>query len=140
MYKNIHQNKNGSSIKPVHEIWYFYGQGTKIFQYCTCPAGLVTYNFHLSCKHMHLSFEIVCNKEHKGVICNMTSSSSSFQSTRPTVEFLSPVWHTQKYSTRPQDQSVKLKLNFLISDTKHVVGTQKNCLNEMVLLSTQNTC
>ena len=51
------------------------GQGTKIFQYCTCPAGQVTYNFHLSCKHMHLSFKSVCNKEHKGVICNMTSSS-----------------------------------------------------------------
>ena len=37
-------------------------QGTKIFQYCTCPAGRVTYNFHLSCKHMHLSFKSVCNK------------------------------------------------------------------------------
>ena len=23
-------------------------QGTKIFQYCTCPAGRMTYNFHLS--------------------------------------------------------------------------------------------
>ena len=32
-------------------------QGTKIFQYCTCPAGRVTYNFHSSCKHMHLSFK-----------------------------------------------------------------------------------
>ena len=21
-------------------------QGTKLFQYCTCPAGRVTYNFH----------------------------------------------------------------------------------------------
>ena len=46
--------------------------GTKIFQYCTCPAGRVTYNFHLSCKHMHLSFKSVCNKEHNGVICNMS--------------------------------------------------------------------
>ena len=46
-------------------------QGTKIIQYCTCPAGLVTYNFHSSCKHiMHLSFKSVCNKEQKGVICN----------------------------------------------------------------------
>ena len=59
-------------------------QGTKIFQYCTCPAGWVTYNFHLSCKHMHLSFKSICNKEHKGVICNMTSSSNSSQSTRST--------------------------------------------------------
>ena len=24
----------------------FIKQGTKIFQYCTCPAGQVTYNFH----------------------------------------------------------------------------------------------
>ena len=51
-------------------------KGTKIFQYCTCPTGRVTYNFHLSCKHMHLpvSFKSACNKEHtcKGVICNMT--------------------------------------------------------------------
>ena len=61
----------------------FFTQGTKIFQYCTCPAGRVTYNFHLSCKHMHLSFKSECNKEHKGVICNMNSSSNSSQSTRP---------------------------------------------------------
>ena len=33
---------------------------------------------------MHLSFKSVCNKEHKGVICNMNSSSNSSQSTRPT--------------------------------------------------------
>ena len=50
-------------------------QGTKIFQYCTRPAVRVTYNFHLSCKHMDLSFNLsfksVCNKKHKGVICNM---------------------------------------------------------------------
>ena len=42
-------------------------QGTKIFQYCTCPAGRVTYNFNSSCKRMHLSFKSVCNKEHEGV-------------------------------------------------------------------------
>ena len=41
-------------------------QGTKIFQYCTCPAGRVTYNFHSSCKHMHSSLKIVCNKENGG--------------------------------------------------------------------------
>ena len=29
--------------------------GTKIFQYYTCPAGRVTYNFHSFCKHMYLS-------------------------------------------------------------------------------------
>ena len=64
-------------------------QRTKIFQYCTCPAGRATYNFHSPCKHnvMHLPFKSVCNKEveHMGVICNyMTSLSYSSQSTRPT--------------------------------------------------------
>ena len=61
-----------------------YSQGTKIFQYCTCPAGRVTYNFHSSFKHMHLSFKSICNKEPKGVICNMTSWSNFSQSTCPT--------------------------------------------------------
>ena len=28
--------------------------------------------FSLVLKYMHLSFKSVCNKEHKGVICNMT--------------------------------------------------------------------
>ena len=55
-------------------------QGTKIFQYCTCPAGRVTYIFHTSCKPRHLSFKSVCSKEYMGV---MTSSSNSSQSTRP---------------------------------------------------------
>ena len=74
----------------------------------------MTYNFHSYCKHMDLSFKSVCNKEHKGVICNMTSSSSSFQSTRPVgritcpflislvitsgrVEFLSPAGQSLNY-------------------------------------------
>ena len=52
-------------------------QGTKIFQYCTCPAGQVTYNFRLSCKHLHLCFKSICNYEHKEVICNTASLSSS---------------------------------------------------------------
>ena len=30
----------------------FSSQRTKIFQYCTCPAGWVTYNSHSSCKHV----------------------------------------------------------------------------------------
>ena len=58
-------------------------QGTKIFQYSTCPGGQVTYNLYSSCKHMHLSFKSLCNKEHKGVICNLTSSNKSLQSTHP---------------------------------------------------------
>ena len=57
-------------------------QGTNIFQYCTSPARRGTYNIHSSCKHMYLSFKSVCNKEHKGVICNTTSSSNFSQSTR----------------------------------------------------------
>ena len=43
----------------------------------------MTYNFQLSCKRMRLSCKSVCNKEHKGIICNMTSLSNSTQSTRP---------------------------------------------------------
>ena len=50
---------------------------------------------HLSCRTSDLqfllvlqthspSFKRIYNKEHKGVICNLTSSSNSFQSTRPT--------------------------------------------------------
>ena len=36
--------------------------------------------------------------------------------------------------------SILVEINFLFSQPKHdVVGTQKNRLNEMVLLSTQNT-
>ena len=31
-------------------------------------SGRVTYNFHSSCKHTHLSFKSIWNKEHKGVI------------------------------------------------------------------------
>ena len=45
--------------------FYQYMQGTKIFKYCTCPAGRVTYNFHSSCKHMHMSVKSVCNNEPK---------------------------------------------------------------------------
>ena len=41
----------------------------------------MTYNFYSPCKHMHLSFRILCNKEHRGVISNIPSSSNSYQST-----------------------------------------------------------
>ena len=40
----------------------------------------------------------------------------------------------------PPDKRVSENFFFFISHTKHVVVTQKNCLNETVLLSTQNTC
>ena len=74
--------------KQINPLYVYTGQGTKIFQYCICPAGWMTYYFHVSCKHMHLSFKSVCNKEHKGVKCNMTSSCNSSQSTHPTVRVL----------------------------------------------------
>ena len=42
---------------------------------------------------------------------------------------------------RPPDKSVQLKNYFSYFSTKtYVVGTQKNRLNETVLLSTQNIC
>ena len=41
---------------------------------------------------------------------------------------------------RPPDKSAYCKTIFFISHPKHVVGIQKNCLIETVLLSTQNTC
>ena len=41
----------------------------------------------------------------------------------------------------PPDKSVYWKIYFSYFSTKtYVVGTQKNRLNETVLLSTQNTC
>ena len=49
-------------------------QVTKILYLSCRTCDLVTYNFHSSCKHMHLSFKSVCNKEHQKVICNTTSS------------------------------------------------------------------
>ena len=77
------ERSRSEKYRKTSNLKHLRAQGTKIFQYCTCPAGRVTNNFHSSCKHMHLSFKSVCNKEHKGVICNSTSSFSS-QSTRPT--------------------------------------------------------
>ena len=47
-------------------------------------------NFHLSCKHIYMSFKSVCNKEYKGVICYMTSSSNSSQSTHALGRITSP--------------------------------------------------
>ena len=38
----------------------------------------------------------------------------------------------------PPDTSALLKVHFLMAQPKHVMGTQKNRLNETVLLSTQN--
>ena len=41
---------------------------------------------------------------------------------------------------RPPNKIVDLKIIFLFSIKPYVVGNQKNHLNEMVLLSTQNKC
>ena len=51
--------------------------------------------------------------------------------------------HLSAYTLRPPDRSVYWKIIFFVSHPKHmsyVVCTQKNRLNETVLLSTQNTC
>ena len=47
--------------------------------------------------------------------------------------FLKGMLHTMP----APDKRAHLKVVFLISQQKHVVGTQKNCLNETILLSTQ---
>ena len=78
--------KNSYAVQKSHKMVQMY-TGDKISKYCTCPEGLVTQNFLLSCKHMHLSFKSVCNKELKGVMC-MTSLINTFQSTRPTGRLL----------------------------------------------------
>ena len=52
----------GNCLQSMGEDCKNYYQGTKIFQYSTCPAGRVTYNFHSSCKHMHLSFKVYAIK------------------------------------------------------------------------------
>ena len=74
------------------------GQKIHVFKYCTHPEGQVTCNFHSSCKHMHLSFKSVYNKEHKGVICNMTSLSYSFKRT-PSALLLQDECFGKKYSS-----------------------------------------
>ena len=52
-----------------------------------------------------------------------------------------------RYAIRPKRPLTGLQIrvrickkNSYFSTKTHVVGTQKNCLNETVLLSTQNTC
>ena len=49
-----------SASGPLVQI--YLQQVTKIFQYCTCPAGGVTYNFHSFCKHMHLPLKVYAIK------------------------------------------------------------------------------
>ena len=85
LYKNYFELFVSIFLISKHQSAY---RGQKYLKKCTCPAGRLTYNFHSSCKHMHMSFKSVCNKEQKGVICNMTSSSNSSQSTRPVGQVL----------------------------------------------------
>ena len=125
--------------------------GTKIFQYCTCPAGPVTYNFHLSCKHMHLSFKSVCNIEHKGVTCNMTSrvilpkalvlqdkcfgkNYSSFLFSllikRGRVDFLAPEVPGQNWEKSINQSTSKLRE---INDIEHNKGSKRYPQNQVIL-------
>ena len=85
-------------------------QGTKIFQYCTCPTGRVTYNFHLSCKHMHLSFKSICNKEHKVVICYMTYKVPYIAAKMIFTQSVSSLHHIYR-----QDFTVKTQKMILVS-------------------------
>ena len=51
------------------------------------------------------------------------------------------IWKQFFTLSRPPDKGAYLKIIFLISQCKtYDVGTQKNGLNETVLLSIQNTC
>ena len=69
-YKPIDHSDNSEKTEEAFIAFFFpryiYTLGTKIFQLCTCPAGRETYNFHSSCKHVHSSLKIVCNKENLG--------------------------------------------------------------------------
>ena len=47
-------------------------------------------------------------------------------------------WPISSWFHRPQGKSAQLKINFVISIKTYIVGSQKHCLNETFLLSTQN--
>ena len=70
----ISSSSSGKSVKFSALVQ----QGTKIFQYCMSDL-----QFSLILQTHSLSFKRICNKEHKGVIYNVISSSNSFQSNRP---------------------------------------------------------
>ena len=112
---------------------------TKIFQYCTCPAAQVTYNFHSSCKPMHLSFKSVCNKEHKGVICNMTSLSNSSQSTHPTGQVLgknySSFLYFIHYYERTSGIFVPCPLLIQFTSENELTGLNNNLLKMHIIVS-----
>ena len=63
--------------------WYIRRQNLSIL-HLSCRTSDLQFSLVLQTHALVLSFTIVCNKVHKGVICNMTSSSNSSQSTRPT--------------------------------------------------------
>ena len=64
--------------------WMYPEEGQKYFNIALVLQDECITIFRSSCKHMHLSYKSVCNKEQKGVICNMTPMSNSSQSTYPT--------------------------------------------------------
>ena len=55
-------------------------------------------------------------------------------------KMLCPSLYQDRALSRPPDKSVLLKMIFLFLNQIYVVGTSKNRLNELVPLSTQNTC
>ena len=112
----VHMKQTQFSINEAHILSKSH-HGTKIFEYCTYPAGRVTYNFHSSCRHMYLFFKSVCNKEHKGMICYMTSSRISFKITRPTGLV---VWKELLVLSRFHSQLRADKWNFCPLHTIHV--------------------
>ena len=59
-------------------------QGTKNISILHLSCRTSDLQFSLILKTHSLSFKRICNKEHQEVICNMTSSSNSSRSTRPT--------------------------------------------------------
>ena len=89
------------------------GRGQKYFN-ISCPTARVTYNFHSSCKHIHLSFKSLCNKEYKGVICNMTSSRYSFQSTCPTGRVLGKYYSSFLDFTRNYERTSGIFVPFQV--------------------------
>ena len=48
--------------------------------------------------------------------------------------------HDHTFPGRPLEKRAYLKISSYFSTKTYVVGTQKNCLNETVLLNTQNIC
>ena len=80
--------------------------------------------------------EIFCTKVGKGDI-NVVLLGNFYHPDNMMVPLLFTFWEV---SYRPPDKMAYLKIIFLISEPKHMFWVLKRTLDEMVLLSTQNTC